>query len=416
MVDTVIHVESLGKSYVLGKKIEKPKGILGRTKNTLIGSFDWLIQQVKGPHPEQILWALKDVSFDVKKGEVLGIIGRNGAGKSTLLKLLSRITEPSEGFAEIRGRVGSLLEVGTGMHPELTGRENTYMNATLLGMTKREVDDRFDEIVDFSGIERFMDTPVKRYSSGMRVRLGFAIAAHLEPEILVVDEVLAVGDAEFQKKCLGKMKDVASHGRTVLFVSHNMDAILRLCSTAILLEDGRLVLNDDIKPVTDYYLRPLFDNEFGELIIDENWKGTRNHPGTFRIASMRIRDENNNISTSFRIHSAITFEADIENVDSNGFVFSFSVQNESGLILYHLRSQDSPLETTGHSGSFRIRATIPSLFLNTGKYEVNGWLGNHFNILEDRVECAVAFTVYSQGDTVERLQSIIHETGQWELS
>ena len=188
----------------------------------------------------EVVWALRDVSFEVQKGEVVGLIGRNGAGKSTLLKLLSRITEPTAGTATIKGRVASLLEVGTGFHPELTGRENVYMNGTILGMTKREIDRKFDEIVDFSGVEKFLDTPIKRYSSGMNVRLAFAVAANLEPEILIVDEVLAVGDAEFQRKCIGKMQDVASAGRTVLFVSHNMGALTRFCHRSILLQHGKI--------------------------------------------------------------------------------------------------------------------------------------------------------------------------------
>ena len=202
-----------------------------------------------------ILWALNDVSFEVKRGEVLGIIGRNGAGKSTLLKILSRITEPTSGWVGIKGRVASLLEVGTGFHPELTGRDNVYMNGTLLGMTKREIDRKFDEIVDFSGVERFLDTPVKRYSSGMQVRLAFAVAAHLEPEILIIDEVLAVGDYEFQKKCLGKMEEVArgGGGRTILFVSHNMGMVRSLCSRCLYLQAGRLIAEGDTEAIIDAY-------------------------------------------------------------------------------------------------------------------------------------------------------------------
>ncbi|XWX05663.1 ABC transporter ATP-binding protein (plasmid) [Aggregatilineales bacterium SYSU G02658] len=200
------------------------------------------------------LWALKDVSFEVKHGEVVGIIGRNGAGKSTLLKILSRITQPTAGRVELYGRVGALLEVGTGFHGELTGRENIYLNGAILGMSRAEIDRKFDEIVAFSGVERFIDTPVKHYSSGMGLRLGFAVAAHLEPEILIVDEVLAVGDAEFQKKCLGKMKDVAGEGRTVLFVSHNMAAVEALCHSGILLEQGRVMLRDTARAVIDVYL------------------------------------------------------------------------------------------------------------------------------------------------------------------
>jgi lipopolysaccharide transport system ATP-binding protein len=254
MASPVIRVESLGKRYVLDKAYKPAEGIVGRARQSIAGSFDWLIQQIKEPSPEQVLWAVKDVSFQLEKGEVLGIIGRNGAGKSTLLKLLSRITEPSAGFAEIRGRIGALLEVGTGMHPELTGRENTYLNGTLLGMSKNEVDANFNDIVAFSGIGRLIDTPVKRYSSGMRVRLGFAIAAHLEPEVLVIDEVLAVGDAEFQRKCLGKIKGTAKNGRTVLFVSHNMDAVRRLCTRTLVLEGGTVAFDGNTEAAISHYL------------------------------------------------------------------------------------------------------------------------------------------------------------------
>ena len=206
-------------------------------------------EKSKGQH----VWALKDINFEVHKGNVLGIIGKNGAGKSTLLKILSRITSPTTGTAKIKGRIASLLEIGTGFHPELTGRENIYLNGAILGMTRREIDQKLDEIIDFSGIERYIDTPVKRYSSGMYVRLAFAVAAHLEPEILLVDEVLAVGDHSFQDKCLGKMKDVSKEGRTVLFVSHNLHAVRKLCHSAILLEDGMMVKRGDVDNVLTFY-------------------------------------------------------------------------------------------------------------------------------------------------------------------
>lgn len=251
--DIAIRVENLGKRYTIGRETRYRDSVLGRAAQLAASPFSWLISQLKGPSEEEVLWALKDVSFDVKRGEVLGIIGRNGAGKSTLLKILSRITEPTEGRAEIHGRVGSLLEVGTGMHPELTGRENIYLNGCILGMRKAEIDSKFDEIVEFSGIEKFIDTPVKRYSSGMRVRLGFAIAAHLEPEILIVDEVLAVGDVEFQKRCLGKMKDVAGHGRTVLFVSHNMMAVRSLCGMGLLLDEGTPIFRGAVTEAISRY-------------------------------------------------------------------------------------------------------------------------------------------------------------------
>ncbi len=276
--DIAIRVDNLGKRYVIGRQRPVPKSLSGKLARAFASPFDWLSSQIKGPSGAEIFWALRDVSFEVKRGEVLGVIGRNGAGKSTLLKILSRITEPTTGKAEIHGRVGSLLEVGTGMHPELTGRENIYLNGCILGMRKTEIDRKFDEIVDFSGIEKFIDTPVKRYSSGMRVRLGFAIAAHLEPEILIVDEVLAVGDAEFQKKCLGKMHDVAGHGRTVLFVSHNMAAVVGLCTRCLCVCDG--LLSDD--GATDRVV----NSYVGDLLSIGLFKGRNTI-----IDSLRVVDE-----------------------------------------------------------------------------------------------------------------------------
>lgn len=268
--DIAINVENISKRYRIGLKEELHDSFGGAIfdfiKSPLknyrryrsLYKFDDIKpefnQHVKTNSPD-IIWALRDVSFKVKRGEVIGIIGRNGAGKSTLLKVLSRITELTHGHAEIRGRISTLLEVGTGFHPELTGRENIYLNGTILGMTKRDVEDRFDDIVEFSGVEKFIDTPVKRYSSGMKVRLAFSVSAHLEPEILMIDEVLAVGDASFQKKCLGKMNTVAREGRTVLFVSHNMSAIQALCSSAILLEDGQLVFQGKPNQVIADYLK-----------------------------------------------------------------------------------------------------------------------------------------------------------------
>lgn len=257
MSDTVIRVENLYKEYRLG--------VLGH--GTLTRDLQSWWARVRGKEDPNAkigqdyknngrrFLALEDVSLEVKQGEVLGIIGRNGAGKSTLLKILSRVTAPTKGLVKIKGRIASLLEVGTGFHPELTGRENIYLNGAILGMTKKEIDKKFDEIVDFAEIEKFIDTPVKRYSSGMYVRLAFAVAAHLEPEILLVDEVLAVGDASFQKKCLGKMGEVAQGGRTVLFVSHNMGAVQKLCRRCILLDQGNLILNDNADQVISSYLK-----------------------------------------------------------------------------------------------------------------------------------------------------------------
>jgi lipopolysaccharide transport system ATP-binding protein len=243
MSDVAIRVENISKRYTIGKTSS------GSLRETIAGLFS----KNEADRTEEF-YALRDVSFEVKRGEAIGIIGKNGAGKSTLLKILSRITEPTSGRIEIDGRVSSLLEVGTGFHPELTGRENVFLNGTILGMSRTEVKRKFDEIVDFSGVEKFLDTPVKRYSSGMTVRLAFAVAAHLEPEILIIDEVLAVGDAEFQKKCLGKMEDVAGEGRTVIFVSHNMGAVEKLCSRSIWLKNGLVYVTDTTSNIVRSYL------------------------------------------------------------------------------------------------------------------------------------------------------------------
>jgi lipopolysaccharide transport system ATP-binding protein len=249
MSEIVIRVENLGKMFRIGAKRERYRTF----RDALAGL--WRRSGSERSSGTTPFWALKHVSFEIRRGEVVGVIGRNGAGKSTLLKVLSRITEPTEGFAEIRGRVRSLLEVGTGFHPELTGRENVFLNGAILGMQRAEIEARFDEIVTFAEIEQFLDTPVKHYSSGMYLRLAFAVAAHLEPEILIVDEVLAVGDAEFQKKCLGKMEEVARGGRTVVFVSHNMEAVDRLTSRCLSLSDGRLSQDGKTSDVVGNYLR-----------------------------------------------------------------------------------------------------------------------------------------------------------------
>ena len=261
MGDAVIRAEGIGKKYVIGHQSNERytalRDVITRSAKEFARTAGEMLRGrpiYSGEELEEF-WALRDVSFEIKPGDVVGIIGRNGAGKSTLLKILSRITEPSEGRVEIRGRVASLLEVGTGFHPELTGRENIYLNGAILGMQREEIRRKFDEIIDFAGVEKFLDTPVKRYSSGMYVRLALAIAAHLEPEILVVDEVLAVGDAEFQKKCLGKMRDVAGHGRTVLFVSHNMAAVRQLCPNAMLLHNGSLLALGATSDIVSQYAR-----------------------------------------------------------------------------------------------------------------------------------------------------------------
>jgi lipopolysaccharide transport system ATP-binding protein len=264
MSDIAIRVENLGKKYKIGANQARYQTL----RESIVNGFSNSIESIKGAPPKEnnIIWALKDINFEVKHGEVLGIIGRNGAGKSTLLKILSRITKPTTGRFELNGRVGSLLEVGTGFHPELTGRENIYLSGAILGMKRNEINRKFDEIVDFAEIEKFLDTPAKHYSSGMYMRLAFSVAAHLEPEILLVDEVLAVGDAEFQKKCLGKMGDVAGEGRTVLFVSHNMGAVKQLCKKTISLDKGRLLFIGKTWDVIDNYININIPKTVGKII------------------------------------------------------------------------------------------------------------------------------------------------------
>jgi lipopolysaccharide transport system ATP-binding protein len=289
-----ISVKNLSKRYSIGK--QKDSSLRG----TLNGIFN------NPASTGEEFWALKNVSFEINKGEVVGIIGKNGAGKSTLLKILSQITKPSEGRIEINGRIASLLEVGTGFHPELTGRENIYLNGTILGMTRKEVKAKFDEIVEFSGVEKFIDTPVKHYSSGMYVRLAFAVAAHLDPEILIIDEVLAVGDASFQKKCLGKMGDIAKQGRTVLFVSHDLGAVSSLCSKGIFMKNGQLILHDKIDAVIKKYM----DSDGSTVSSSKKYslENYQEYDGTIELLEVKIVDEQSQEIQNFYVNQEIAVE------------------------------------------------------------------------------------------------------------
>lgn len=378
--DIALRVETLGKMYRLGREIPHASSIGGKIRQAAAAPFGWLASQMREPGKEEILWALKDVSFEIKRGEVVGFIGHNGAGKSTLLKILSRITEPTTGHAEIHGRIAALLEVGTGMHPELTGRENIYMNGTVLGMKKREIDRSFDEIIDFSGIEKFLDTPVKRYSSGMRVRLGFAIAAHLEPEILVVDEVLAVGDANFQKKCLGKMHDVASAGRAVLFVSHRMEAVRALCSRCVVLENGQLMEDADCNTAISSYYRMLRDTEIGTDTAADN-PAMRRGSGEVRLASIKAVNAKGEESYEFRQDDEIFFEMEyVVNQPVSGVYAMMALKSGRTRDLLtstkrHLISTQ-PMEK-GASGSLRFR--LPGSQLRPGEYPL------YFGLADDEM-------------------------------
>jgi lipopolysaccharide transport system ATP-binding protein len=355
MAELAVHAQGLSKRYVLGQ-LESGYGTLRR-----------LVRRSEKP----VTWALRDVSFDIEEGEAVAIVGRNGAGKSTLLKVLSRITEPTEGFADIRGRVGSLLEVGTGFHPELTGRENVYLNGTILGMRRSEVARKFDQIVDFAGIDRFVDTPVKRYSSGMYVRLAFAVAAYLEPEILIVDEVLAVGDAEFQKRCLGRMGEVASEGRTVLFVSHNMQAVRRLCRRAILLEQGRVVEDGETEVVVRRYLTAVEAPELGR----RRWDAA-DQPGTdlCRVTEVRVTDEAGTPATTFLSSQPIvvTLEFELARTDP-AFSAAFDLAAVDGSVVFRSAHTDAPEASRPRlvEGLNAVRCTIFPGLLNSGRYAVN---------------------------------------------
>jgi lipopolysaccharide transport system ATP-binding protein len=385
MSEIVITAENLSKSYLVGHQSAQREtyatardAIAREARNFSRKTLDFVRgrQIMQGDEIEEF-WALRDVSFEVKRGEVLGIIGRNGAGKSTLLKILSRITEPDRGRVTLRGRVASLLEVGTGFHPELTGRENIFLNGAILGMTRAEIKSKFDEMVAFAEVERFLDTPVKRYSSGMHVRLGFAVAAHLEPEILVVDEVLAVGDAEFQKKCLGKMRSVATReNRTVLFVSHNLQAVQSLCGRAILLDAGRIAAQGATGPLVARYLAQ--DRPFnGERVWSQN-----SAPGDtdVKMTAVRVLSPDGHPSGALSSKHDVCVELDfVARVANARLCIGFDLANSEGITVLRTYQTDRPLECwlpvkKGHN---RWRCTIPKGLLNAGDFFINPRISIH---------------------------------------
>jgi len=374
MGDTVIRVENLSKSYLINHQERKSYSTLRDTlSNGILGLTQKLRHQNQNSSSskKEKFWALKDVSFEIKQGDRIGIIGRNGAGKSTLLKILSRITEPTSGSISIKGRVASLLEVGTGFHPELTGRENIYLNGAILGMSKAEIKGKFDEIVTFAEVEKFLDTPVKRYSSGMYVRLAFAVAAHLEPEILIVDEVLAVGDTRFQEKCLGKMRSFGQDGRTVLFVSHNIGAIASLCNKGIYLATGQVgFLGSVDEAIKNYTITPQKRNYFKPGIIFQCNRSAENH---FQILKLALLDQSFQpkelTKTWDFLRIRIYFYSSME-VKSAAVEFSISTCSGNKLIQY----STNPLSGVDFSfikGEMQIDCVIPSVPLGAGKYRIS---------------------------------------------
>ena len=365
----MIKVRNISKRYRLGVR-EQAYTFAGQLKNTLLYPIrNWRnIQRMKrfgDDDDPSIFWALRDINFEVKRGEVIGIIGHNGAGKSTLLKILSRITEPTSGEIEIKGRLSSLLEVGTGFHPELTGRENAYMNGTILGMTKKEIDQKFDEIVAFAGVEKHIDTPVKFYSSGMQVRLGFSVAAHLEPEILVIDEVLAVGDAEFQRRCLGKMEDVAHSGRTVLFVSHNMGSVRNLCETSMILKKGGMMyIGDTESAINSYMIDSERDLAQGKAIIAENAELK------YQILQIALHNARDEITHIFASHDVITLKINlVYRKKITGSRLVMQVLTLDGLVIFASTNHEKIKDLQLH-GYYQIECRIPPNLLKEARYKV----------------------------------------------
>ncbi len=365
----MIEVEGLGKRYRRGGQ----QRALSDLRESLLRAVTWPFRK-KRERGERDFWALRDVSFSVEEGEIVGIVGSNGAGKSTLLKILSRITRPTEGRARLRGRVGSLLEVGTGFHPELTGRENVYFSGAVLGMKEAEIKSQFDEIVNFSGVEEFIDTPVKHYSSGMRVRLGFAVAAHLNPEILLVDEVLAVGDAAFQKKCLGKMRDVAEGGRTVLFVSHNMNAVTRLCTRAVLISAGRIIADGGPDHVVHQYL-----GESGaEGKSEASFPSDPAKP--HQILSVSVRNPQGQVlKRPLQVDEPCVFHIALRlNEPLPSGYGALVLRNQEGEVVLLSDDRDSgQFVGLEEPGLFRVAVELPAPLLVPGTYFVSATLGKH---------------------------------------
>jgi lipopolysaccharide transport system ATP-binding protein len=394
-VRPAIRVSQLSKQYRIGSSQRAPtrdlretieagvKGLWGRL-------WPWARRSVDKDAPDQF-WAVKDVSFEVQPGEIIGIIGRNGAGKSTVLKMLSRVVEPTSGRVEYRGRMASLLEVGTGFHPDLTGRENIYLNGSLLGMSHREIGRKFDEIAAFSEIERFLDTPVKRYSSGMYVRLAFAVAAHLEPEILIVDEVLAVGDAAFQKKCLGKINDVVHDGRTVLFVSHSMSAVSSLCQRVLLMEKGRVTFDGTAHAGIARYTLSSAVSPSVDLTEVTNRQG-QGEFGRFRAIS--LFDTGGGPCDHFAMGEALTVEIEVECTRRlYPAEVGLGLANAYGATIHYFVSAWEGMELDLEPGRHRFRVTIPQLLVFPGIYALTPWLKRQGSSVDDQIDAAVQITV-----------------------
>jgi lipopolysaccharide transport system ATP-binding protein len=407
MSNIAIRVDDLSKKYILrhanAERYTTLRDVIAYNAKTIGARLIGRGPQQSTSNSREEFFALKDVSFEVRQGERVGIIGRNGAGKSTLLKILSRITEPTKGRIEIEGRVSSLLEVGTGFHPELTGRENIFLNGAILGMTKAEIKRKFDEIVDFAEVEKFLDTPVKHFSSGMYVRLAFAVAAHLEPEILIVDEVLAVGDAQFQDKCLGKMEEAGKEGRTVLFVSHNLPMVLRLTQRALLLHEGELVANDLSPTVVQKYL-------CSEHLCPSSreWSNCDTAPGddTARLLSVVVKNKNGKTSDTYDIRAPIYLEMTYMNlIDDSRVTAIFHLYDNSGTCIFANNDWNNKIWWNTHRkrGIVKVTCEIPGNFLAEGNFFVLAAIGSYNpNVVHALEQNVISFQVvdHSCGDGV----------------
>ena len=419
MSDIVVAVEGLGKRY----RIAHQRDPYGRRTESIAGALRAPIDRMRGKRREtaEWFWALRDVAFELRQGEVVGVIGRNGAGKSTLLKILSRITEPTAGVARLHGRVGSLLEVGTGFHPELSGRENIHLSAAVLGMRRSDIDRRFDEIVEFAGVEQFLDTPVKRYSSGMQVRLGFAVAAHLEPEILFVDEVLAVGDASFQAKCLGRIEEIGASGRTVIFVSHSMPAMLRLCPRAMLLDHGRIVTAGPSHKVVRAYL----ESDLGRT-SERRW-ALNEAPGddVAKLISVRVITSDGRIMDEIDIRRPIAIEVEYTSAAPGSLrpFVNLHFFNDEGVCLF-ITSDTADRAwwlTPRRPQTVRSTVTIPGNFLAEGRVVVTAAVSTMDPTVVHAIEAdAVAFQVIDRsegdgvrGDWVGDLPGVVRPMLEW---
>lgn len=399
MSEVAIFVEKLGKKYQIGEQQKSYSRFGDKLVDVALLPFRRARNLIRGQAKsasdlDQEFWALQDVSFEIKHGEIVGIIGHNGAGKSTLLKILSRITEPSCGYADVFGRVGSLLEVGTGFHPELTGRENVYLNGSILGMRKTEINRKFDAIVDFAEIEKFIDTPVKHYSSGMYVRLAFSVAAHLEPEILLIDEVLAVGDVAFQKKSLGKMQNVSQQGRTVIFVSHNMNALKRLCPQSILLSHGQMVLKDDTDKVIEQYLSGSSSDSIGPNRLIDLSHQKRDGTGKVRFESINYAGDNPSLAYHPYTDGPLDISVNLisnSNYSVGSIAVTVSDRYGTKLINADTRSFGNPILV--HEGRNTIKIRIEHLHLNPGMYTLGLWAADPPIEVYDQIISAAMFEV-----------------------